>query len=197
MPKLFLPIALMVLGTIKLPGEHDFSDAEAEHATEQLVRLGHGASAASQLHGTQATPAVPQPLAKVTPQDALETLAAFLSSGEISSDEVAQRLGFVIGMVVDDDELEQPELEAPTQPEPEGPAVPPPSPVEAEKPAETKKPADSQTELVIPPAVVKELVKAGFVITKPETIQAADDEALLAVKGMTPELLARVRQITE
>lgn len=187
MPKLTLPIALMVLGTIKLPGEHDFTDAEAEHATEQLTRLGHGASAASKLHGTTppdtpTPPAPEQPSQPVTPQDALETLAAFLSSGEISSEEIAQRLGFVVGIAVE-------EPQAPLQPTPA--ATPPPSPVEAEKPA------NSQTELVVPPAVVKELVKAGFVITKPETIQAADDEALLAVKGMTPEILARVRQITE
>jgi hypothetical protein len=186
MPKLTLPIALMVLGTIKLPGEHDFTDAEAEHVQEQLTRLGHGASA----------PVAPEPtqLPIVTPNDVLETLATFLDRGEISSEEVAQRLGFVnegsnlrIGMTVEEtEEVEQvKEPEAPTQP------APPP------QPAPAPKPESKPTATVIPPAVVKELVKAGFVITKPETIQAADDEALLAVKGMTPELLARVRQITE
>ena len=173
MPKLILPIALMVLGTIKLPGEHQLSDAEAEHALEQLERLGHGPQP------TQETSAVSPP-AEVTPKDALETLAAFMERGEISPVEVADRLGFVIGMVVGEKEEEPMQATEAKVPEPVK---------EAEKPAET--------ELVIPPAVVKELGKAGFVLTKPETIQAADDEALLAVKGMTPELLARVRQITE
>nr|WP_309689685.1 hypothetical protein [Armatimonas sp.] len=170
MPKVFLPIALMVLGTIKLPGEHHFNDAEAEHATEQLERLGHGTQPVA------ASPVVPAPVPQVTPKDALETLAAFLQQGEISSEEVAERLGFVIGTVVDKAE------EEPAKAEPETPLK-----TESEPPPE----------LVIPPAVVKELVKAGFILVKPETIQAANDEALLAVKGMTPELLAVVRQIVE
>ena len=175
MPKLTLPIALMVLGTIKLPGEHDFTDAEAEHAKEQLERLGHGASAPI---------ATAQPLAKVTPNDALETLATFLERSEISSEEVAQRLGILVGM--------KPEpVKAPE------PVQAPPQPAQPPQPAPAPKSESQPTATVIPPAVVKELVKAGFIITKPETIQAADDEALLAVKGMTPELLARVRQITE
>lgn len=176
MPKLILPIALMVLGTIKLPGEHDFSDAEAEHAKEQLERLGHSAApAASEL--------VQLPI--VTSHDVLETLATFLDRGEISSAKVAERLGFVseatklrIGMKVDETE----QAEEPEQPTP---LVSAPSP----------KPEAPNNTLVIPPAVVKELVKAGFILVKPETIQVADDEALLAVKGMTLELLAVVRQI--
>ncbi len=172
MPKVFLPIALMVLGTIKLPGEHHFNDAEAEHATEQLERLGHG------IQPVTASPVVPAPVPQVTPKDALETLAAFVHSGEISSAEVAERLGFVIGMVVAEDREEA------TEPEQE--------PAEA-----TKLEAVKAESLVIPPAVVRELKKVGFDLTKPETIQAADDEALLAVKGMTPELLAVVRQIVE
>ena len=170
MPKVFLPIALMVLGTIKLPGEHHFNDAEAEHATEQLERLGHG------IQPVTASPVVPAPVPQVTPKDALETLAAFVQSGEISSAEVAERLGFVIGTVVDKAEEEP----AKAEPGPEAPVK-----TESEPP----------TELVIQPAVVRELKKVGFDLTKPETIQAADDEALTAVKGMTPELLTVVRQI--
>ena len=184
MPKVFLPIALMVLGTIKLPGEHSFSDPEAEHALEQLERLGHPSPEPPQLP----IPAPPAELPiseRVTPHDALEMLAMFMEQGEISPQEVAERLGFAIGMVIDDEKADE-------TPKPEEPVLEKPAqePAKAAEP-EHEKPAD----MVIPPAVVKELVKAGFVITKPETIQTADDEALLAVKGMTPELLARVRQI--
>lgn len=178
MPKLTLPIALMVLGTIRLPGEHDFSDAEAEHVKEQLERLGHGASASPAPSPAEPSPPESSQLPIVTPHDVLETLAVFLERGEISGEEVAERLGFKVGMVEETKETEQveePAPETPAEPAPETPSL--------------------QSDLVIPPAVVKELVKAGFIITKPETIQAADDEALMAVKGMTPELLARIREI--
>ena len=193
MPKVFLPIALMVLGTIKLPGEHHFNDAEAEHALEQLDRLGHG---------PQPVQATSVPLDKVTPQDALETLAEFLQQGEIAVEVICERLQLyspeqvkqtfekITGEALDRADQRVTELVDKAIE-----AIAPPAEVEVPEPVkEAEKPAE--TELVIPPAVVKELVKAGFIITKPETIQVADDEALLAVKGMTPELLARVRQIT-
>lgn len=193
MPRLFLPIALLVLGNMKLPGEHDLTDTEAEHAQEQLQRLGLASTGSAQVAPTPATTddaGAPAPddqvrasddLIRVPPEGVLEVLAGHLERGEISPDRVAERLGFALGTVETTDEVTTaatiatvvpPPLPAPPTPPPTAPATP-----------------------VIPPAVVRELKKVGFDLTKPATIQAADDEALLAVKGMTPELLAQLRQI--